>query len=443
MMRITVKNIMTTMITIITMVSVFFILSVIPNNIPGDKIKNNIITSINTIEKDNQKPIFFNVPIFKLDCFTDALMLNIACNVNPNTPVKSAMENTYYINDKYIIPATKNILNGNYKDVYPINYTRYWHGYQLFLRPLLVITDYSHIRIINFICLSLIFIYLCILILKNHGGRLFTVFLISAILFNLWIVPLSMQYSTVFYISLSASAILLLCLEKYGNEYKHVTLFFLITGGITSYFDLLTTPLLTLGLPLIFYTSASGNNIKEKYHKIFSCPAMWLLGYSVIWISKWIIAHFIIGYDIDDAISSVIARTSTEYKNFDMSFYGIFKFLANYPILLAAAVSSAVIFIFLNIFLYHKKKKEFIENSYLLLIAAMPFIWCITLRNHSVIHYWFVWRIFLISMISYLLFITELYSYQLTKLWMATRRRLQFQKAAFRHARHGFSPPER
>ena len=184
------------------MVSLCFILSIIPNYIPGHIIKKNLDKSIDIIISDDSEQPICNLIFFKLDNFTDALMLNIANNVNSNTPLKSAMENKYFTDDNFdIISTTKNIINNDYDNATSVNYTRYWHGNQLFLRPLLLICDYNGIRIVNCICLSILFIFLCFLLIKNKQRSIAISLCISIIAMNIWIVPLSMQFSTTFYIS--------------------------------------------------------------------------------------------------------------------------------------------------------------------------------------------------------------------------------------------------
>ena len=172
------KSIRNIIIIILTMIFSCFVLSVISNIIPSNKIRNNIKESIDTIIKDDSKQPFCNFLFFKLDNFTDALMLNIAYNINYKAPLKSSMENKYYIgkNDE-ILFTTDNILNNDYTNATPINYTRYWHGNQLFLRPLLLFFNYVNIRILNYICLVVLFIYLCILLLKINEKEILYVFL--------------------------------------------------------------------------------------------------------------------------------------------------------------------------------------------------------------------------------------------------------------------------
>ena len=88
-----------------------------------------------------------------------------------------------------------------------------------------------------------------------------------------------------------------------------------------------------------------------------------------------------------------------------MSIKGIIDYLMNYPSLLMIGIVMLLIFMIMNIFLCIRNKKNYQSESYLLVIALMPVIWCLVLRNHSIIHIWFVWRIFTISVVAYTLFI--------------------------------------
>ena len=98
-MSILFKYIYKLIIVIITMVSLCFILSIIPNFIPEHNIKKNLDKSIDIIISDDSEQPICNLVFFKLDNFTDALMLNIANNVNSNTPLKSAIEIKYFTDD--------------------------------------------------------------------------------------------------------------------------------------------------------------------------------------------------------------------------------------------------------------------------------------------------------------------------------------------------------
>lgn len=397
--------------TVCLMVAVFFVLSLLASTIPSGNIKQNVLSSIETIEEEGLKHRIGNIFLFRLDNFTDALMLNIAQGIDAEKPVESAVKDTYYLKDDRmsILSATKDIAENKFDDVYPTDYARYWHGYLVLLRPLLLFTDYTGIRTINYICFGLIIIGLYLLMhLNKHHRTLLTAFIASLAAINFPMIPLSMQFSTVFYISFITSAVIIRQCNKGQNAKKNLCSIFLITGGVTAFFDLLTVPLVTLCLPLTLFLYTSDTPTRSKYRQLLSSAAAWAAGYCSVWTSKWLIAAVTTGYDITDAISAAIMRTSTEYDDYDMSFYGIFCFLKQYPLLLTTSFAAAALLIAFYIYLYLRSKKAFVANSWLLVIAAMPFAWCIVLRNHSVIHHWFVWRIFFISIMANLLFLSKI-----------------------------------
>ena len=71
------------------------------------------------------------------------------------------------------------------------------------------------------------------------------------------VIGLSMQYAPIFFIMLISVFILLKFKDKL-LENNNLIYYFLIIGMATSFFDLLTYPLITLRTPLIFYLLLEG-----------------------------------------------------------------------------------------------------------------------------------------------------------------------------------------
>ena len=136
--------------------------------------------------------------------FTDALMLNTAYSIDTSTPLASPM----LARKNYIPGQTQRVfmdLNGNlgasenYKadngDIYQVpefyglmhgeniadsfEYARYWHGYLIFLRPLLVIMDYQGIRILMQVITIILMIVMLGLIAKKIKWQIAVMFLIG------------------------------------------------------------------------------------------------------------------------------------------------------------------------------------------------------------------------------------------------------------------------
>ena len=207
---------------------------------------------------------------------------------------------------------TENVIKGNFKGLNKESYGRYWHGYQVTLKPLMTIMDYSAIRILNYILFSLLIVVCSWLIYRKIGKAACGLFVLSLALINFPIVPLSLQFSTCFYLSfLSMIAVMVFprLVEKDDNLYCT----FFIIGGITSFMDFLTTPQLTLGLPMIVCLLMS--NRKDKWKYVIYISIAWALGYGLIWASKWLVGYLLTGTNIlADAMESAKLRTSDVYK---------------------------------------------------------------------------------------------------------------------------------
>lgn len=395
------------MVAFVVMVAAFMLSIYVSSMIPEKYIKKNAVASAVEIEQEGLKYTIAGFPLFRIDNFTDGLIVNIAANIDSKQAFKSSLTDTYTYNDdrESII---KTIKNGDFasKSCNRIDYPRYWHGYLAVVRPLLTITTHNGIRIINYILLS-VMLTVIIYMLTRRKLTVVAISLVLSLLFTtVWLVPMCIQFSTTFYITFAA-IIYILATKGFSEKYNitKTLLLFFITGGTTSFADLLTTPLITLCLPLLILLSTGNCKSKESLHATFSVSSAWLLGYALVWVAKWIIAYIVIGYNINDAISQAQMRTSTEYAGFDMSLTGIIVYISHYTKLLAATITLFTAFMAFNITLYCKRKQAFCANSYLLIIACMPVIWVLVLRNHSVIHFWFIWRIFSASIFAYLLFL--------------------------------------
>lgn len=392
---------------LILMVAAFSILLLLSGMIPREFIKENAISSAKTLEKEGLKHRIGGVFFFRLDNFTDALMINIALSIDEKEAIRSVTENNFYLRENLssITQGIEDVGNSDFTHQKRI-YARYWHGYLLFLRPLLTFTDYNGIRIINYVLLSMMLGGIIWMSIRQRKTYTLTAFILSLIFINFWMVPLSMQFSNTFYTAFAATLYILFSkINPYDR--RNISTLFLLVGGFTSFTDLFTTPLVTLCIPLLFLIN--NNSRQDNVFKILMvCSLSWLIGYAGIWIMKWILAYILIGYDIDKAIHQVAVRTSTTYGDFDMSFMGIARFLFARTKLLITIAACLVIFLLLNIWMYIKNKIAFKRDYYLLLIALLPVVWFILIRNHSVIHCWFVWRLAVISVFAYSLFLLRI-----------------------------------
>lgn len=78
-----------------------------------------------------------------------------------------------------------------------------------------------------------------------------------------------------------------------------MSIFFVVVGAMTSYLDLLTFPLISLGIPLVLWlTLNDSQSIWKNICRIFLLSLSWAIGYVGMWVLKWGIGSIIIGENV-------------------------------------------------------------------------------------------------------------------------------------------------
>ncbi|MBQ8118919.1 MAG: hypothetical protein IJ794_12800 [Lachnospiraceae bacterium] len=189
-----------------------------------------------------------------------------------------------------------------------VEYGRYWHGYLIFLKPLLLVTGFNSLRLF-FSGLQLFLVGICVILMTRKGmPGLAGAFLVSMPFLYYVSTYASLSQSVCLYIMLAAVILQLLwddnlyAVEAYG-------LFFGVVGMATSYFDLLTYPLVTLGFPLCVWLYIHGDRPGRNLKKTVLYSAEWAVGYLWMWGAKWVLADVITGSGVvQDALNAVSDR---------------------------------------------------------------------------------------------------------------------------------------
>lgn len=359
-----------------------------------------------------------------LDNFTDSIMILTASYEGEKSVVENAMSNTRLSADRKSPYGTLiGSLNGD--DITTENYSRYWHGYLVFLRPLLSVFDYSQIRILNCILQGVLLIALIIQLFKKKLGFCIIPFLSAYLLINPPTIAISLQYSTVWYLVLISMLAYLIFKDKIIENKVHY-MFFTFVGMLTSYFDLLTYPIATLGMVLILMLVAEDLNWKESIKRILICGTSWVLGFSIMWAAKWVIASIVLNENVinnaSEAMQSRGSMTLVSGRKITLieCFKIIFMKFGNSLTYWIVAVNVFVCVIN-SIFSKIKEKKGFKELSKwdrkkqlkkknmearrgntlvkcilnvlpILALTLMPIVWYIILPAHSYSHAFFAYR---------------------------------------------------
>lgn len=383
--------------------------------IPKSWIESNVNRSLNVLEEEGLFPkvkIGYN---YLLDNYTDALMINTAYSVDSNTPVDSAilMRRNYSSNrddiklveigNENTIQNLSDTINGKNTEYY--EYSRYWHGYLVILRPLLVLTDYTGIRIILTLLINLLFIMATYLIYKKININFAISFFISMIVVSIHLIGLSIQYSSIFIIALIAIIYIL----KKNGKVKNSNMLFWLIGSITCFMDLLTCPIITFCLPMIILIGLQKESrLKENLNRIMILGVFWGLGFIMTWASKWILADLICGTEtIVTAINKMLFWSTA---NSEVNASVIQAICKNLSFIIEIIITAFLLVLFrIEYKILDKKNRKNDVSKVLpyLLISLIPFVWYGFTKNHSFIHARYTYKNLVVTIFCFCVIILQ------------------------------------
>lgn len=365
--------------------------------IPAEPIDAHVASSVPALAEEGPSPQLFSWCASQLDNFTDAIMLLSAAYEGDGSPLEQAMSVTRgrmeSCKDSPFQAMKAHYLDGESYDS-TADYTRYWHGYLLYMKPLLFITTYQGIRVVNAIVhLALLGVLLVLMQRRSMKGQILP-YLVSLGMIMPPTLMLSMQFSSCYYAMTLGSIALL---AKKERSEKDLYTFFFIGVGV-AYFDFLTYPMVTLAVPMtIWFCLRRHDSFLDSLLAMVKGCFCWCFGYGGMWASKWILAAAILGGNpVGDALDKAAERTGSEGGSLlstmiDAEYANITTFLRTPVTILALALGLVLLVLVLR---NRRRNNLTISRAALVLmpfvlIACMAPVWYVVLSNHSAIHAFF------------------------------------------------------
>lgn len=348
----------------------------------------------------------------QLDNYTDSIMLGAAIYDGAESTIYKAVNN-YHIDSTQIEPdlAMTNYANEvTAYDYFAVSYGRYWHGYLVPLKLLLLFFDYGDIRILNFFLQNFLLFMIIRQLYRIHMEQYAPAFLGMIFVLNPLTAALSLQFSAVYYIVLLSTILFLHLVEcREDNESKINHLFF-ATGILTAFLDFLTYPLVPFGILIVLYLIVNGENIKIGSIKpLLQKGFLWGAGYFGMWSGKWLAGSILTKRNLfADALNQIVLRASSGIYDGPEGYSRLDALLRNIGVLmkwpfLIAGFSGGV---FLVIPLRKLTRKMIYRNAALILFltaaAFLPVIWILVTAGHAYAHCWFTYKEFGISIFAVL-----------------------------------------
>lgn len=335
----------------------------------------------------------------RLDGFTDAIMLQTAVYVRDDNPMKAAMRNDRMeFTEGKLDPAgsLKQYVYGD-RSGYVVDYARYWHGYLLFLKPLLLFFSLSDIRMMNAALQLILAAGVLLLAFRKQGLRLALPMGFALLVINPISTALSMQFSSIYYLTLLGLLIMLLT-ESWDRPWGYLVFLFLGIG--TAFFDFLTYPACAVGTCLALQALMSRADGKTRLLKTVGSGAAWAFGYGGMWSGKWLAASLITGNSVmRDAVEQAQYRSGGEVTAAEGGVNATFGAVLSRNLGVLANPAAAILVLALLgmlVWLLATKRCRFaLERASLPSLAiafAVPFVWYFLLRNHSLVHCWMTYR---------------------------------------------------
>lgn len=340
--------------------------------------------------------VWADAPETMLDIFTDGLIINEAytygedgrtdiflnpyMRVNKTNPMNSLYEVTALANDDYEI----------------IHYGRYWHGYLAIIRPLLLFLNYVNMRRLNMMLQIFLVLFFVWKTARAGDFRIFIPFLGMYLFFSPVTMFGSLQYAPCFYIMMLLLIILYVWKDRLNDE-KRLCLF-LMAGILTAYFDFLTYPFVTLGVPLLAYLGLEREcllSAKRAVRDVFFYTLSWGFGYVGMWSSKWVVASL---FTEENIILNAVEQLKFRSGHFESG--NSMRMLMHYVLERVSPKMTSVMLVLLLAFIIAlrvKKKCPFEKRmlpgiGVMLLVSFYPFVWYYCTLYHSTELSYFTYR---------------------------------------------------
>jgi hypothetical protein len=278
------------------------------------------------------------------------------------------------------------------------NYWRYWHGSQIIMRPALTMMSVLDVRALTFFLFASSFMF-AFLALYGHGlhltglamfAGLFCVNLQSA----LFVLPHAMDWVIGF---LACGWIVRKLNGNVPISMNGFSCAFFFVGLLSAFFGSLINPVVTLTIPLfgVFWVIAFQ---KEKgavgnFVLVLAATCFWFIGYAASWSTKWLLAAFLVGVDtVSTQILEVVkfrlgGPSGTDEITWTYSFISVIREIWVGGIFTIACLIVSIVPLVRFVKMIERKWSDL---SSFVFICALPFIWFAALRNHTIVHPWFV-----------------------------------------------------
>lgn len=395
--------------------------------IPQSAIKENCLKAAEYFDSHGKYPeLIDGFDATKIDNYADSMLLNVIYNVDEKHPFYSVVTAPYYRveGDTAAEDYHASVVDGKEANN---EYSRYWHGSQVFLRPLLTVFSITGLRAVMFAVLAVLNILFGIMMLRRKLLKPALIYFASLILVGGWMTALSLEYVMTFIVMTAACMAVCRLMtdgESIQKRDERLTFVFVIGGVLTCFLDFLTTETLAFTVPFLLFIIISVQKsdrplrFKENFLRLIRFGSAWLMSYAGMFAVKWGLVYFVAGKDaflnaLQSAAYRIDGVATAGETTFNLSQKIMIALsqniscllpttkqltaISNVGILVAAFLVLAVV-----LYLFRGERLDGAFIALMLTVACIPYLRYAVLLNHSTMHYFFTYRAQAATVMAYI-----------------------------------------
>ncbi|MDE6517026.1 MAG: hypothetical protein K2L18_04140, partial [Acetatifactor sp.] len=188
---------------------------------------------------------------------------------------------------------------------------------------------------------------------------------------------------------------------------QRLYLCFMVLGMLTCYMDLLTYPLFTWGIPMIWWiVMEEGRSEKKRFLTVILCGIAWIGGYGGLWIGKWLIGGIILHQPLLTQGWGEVRYRAGILPDADGCEASHLRVIMNNLDIFQSAQGVFILGGWILWWAWQTIQGRRVLNTAkipaLLLVAVSPVVWYIVLHNHTYVHSSYTYRIWTIGLTAML-----------------------------------------
>ena len=338
----------------------------------------------------------------RMDNYADTALLDVIFCADSAQPLRSLILAPYYRNEGQDIRADfQSAVSG----AAPNNeYARYWHGSQLLLRPLLMVTSIEGCRRVLFFLFLALNAALAVVLVRKKAYFPLVGYFAALVCIHFYTAAFTLEYIMVL-LTMSAASLAVVTLKD------NLTTVFLLSGTVTCFLDFLTAETLSFTIPALLalmLLQKERQPLMTHLLRLVKWGAAWLGSYAAMFAIKWLAVLAMAGeetfrnifsfaalrIDGQTLLSDGTVGTVTPLTALARNLAALIPFVNENASVTAVILTAAavVLLIFAALYLFHGDNLDMGYLLSLLLVGLLPYVRYLLIFSHAHVHYFFTFR---------------------------------------------------